>query len=135
MSISLGNGKGKMELSKLQGMRKHSQWNNLFPIEFDKVLHVLRAVVSKTYDLGLGLGAPIEFLETLQVNFPSDVDRRRREVVQWWMSSSLDSPCWWKLVEVLNDIEMSTLAQAIREEHGESSLTDLVLHVFHYYHS
>ena len=112
------SGRGEMELSKLQCMRKLTLWDYLFPIEFGAVLRVLKVVVREVFDLGLILGAPREFLETLEEDFPSDVKRRRRELVRWWMSSSRDPPCWWALVNALKGIAKSSLADEIKIEHG-----------------
>ncbi len=120
------SGRGKMELKKLQYMRKLTLWNNIFPIDIRDILHILRVVVNKVFDLGLCLGAPWEFLEKLKANFPSDVDRRKEELVKWWISSSRDPPCWWTLVEALDDIDRSELAKKIRKEHGESYIVSLM---------
>ena len=92
--ISLvSHGRGTLELSKLQCMRKLTLWDSLFPIDFSKVLHILHVIVDQIFELGLRLGAPWEFLESLRVDFPFDVNqRRRRELVRWWMSSSPQTP-------------------------------------------
>ena len=113
-------GEGDIELSKLQCMRKLTLWDSLFPIDFGKVLHTLRVIVDQIFDLGLRLGAPWEFLESLRVDFPTDVNQRRIGLVRWWMTSSPQPPCWYTLLQALNDIERSTLAEEIRKEHGES---------------
>ena len=112
------SGRGKMELTKLQWLRKFTCWEDLFPITCSEVLRTLEVVVDRIRDLGLCLGAPWEFLEKLNTNFPFDVDQRKRELVTWWMSSSQDPPCWWKLVEALQDAERSELAEEIKRKHG-----------------
>ena len=119
VALSIGRGRGKIELSKLRYMRKLTHWDNLFPIHFNTVLHVLRDIVDNVFDLGSNLGAPWAFLRSLEVDFPFDVSRRRRELVRWWMSSSPDPPCWWNLVQALKMIGENALAEEIRKEHGE----------------
>ncbi len=114
------SGRGEMELSKLQCMRKFAYWNSLFPIDFNTVLHVLRDIVRELYELGESLGGPRGVLEAIEADFPSDVSRRRRELVRWWMSSSKDPPCWWHLVQALKRIDENALAEEIRKDHCES---------------
>ena len=114
------SGKGKMEFSKFQCMRKLTLWDSLFPIDFNTVLHILREVRGM-FELGQGLGAPQGALKDIEDDFPFDVKRRRRELVRWWwMSSSQDPPCWWHLVQALKGIDENALAEEIRREHGES---------------
>ena len=36
-----------------------------------------------------------------------------------WMSSSLEPPCWWQLVEALNKASRGVLAEEIEQEHSE----------------
>ncbi len=108
------SGRGKMELSKLQCMRRFTHWDSLFPIEYDKVLHTLQDVVDmhKAYCLWQHLGAPSKILATLRVDSP-DID----QLVRWWMSSSLEPPYWWKLAEALKDSEMAIVAEEIQKDH------------------
>ena len=114
-----------MELSKLQCMRKLTLWESLFPIHFNQVLHILGVIVDEVDDLGLKLGAPLEFIQSLRADFPSDVKQRRRELVRWWMSSSPNPPCWWHLVQALRRIDRGALAEDVRKEHGESYVPSL----------
>ena len=108
-----------MERSKLTCMRKLTHWDNLFPIDFGSVLHYLKVIVRPLSDLGLHLKIPQGVLEAIELNHPSDADRRTREVVRAWMSSSLDPPCWWHLVEALKAIGKKATANEIEEEHSE----------------
>ena len=113
------SGKKYMERSKLTCMRKLTHWDNLFPIDFGSVLHYLKDIVKPLFDLGLHLKIPQGVLEAIESNHPSDADRRTREVVRAWMSSSLDPPCWWHLVEALKEIGKNATANEIEEEHSE----------------
>ena len=112
------SGKGKLELSKVQCMRKLTLWDSLFPIDVNAVLHILRDIVKGLYDLGENLGAPRGVLEALEADFPFDVKRRKRELVRWWMSSSTVPPCWWHLVSALKKMGENVLAQEITKVHG-----------------
>ena len=108
-----------MERSKLTCMRKLTHWDNLFPIDFGSVLHYLKDIVRPLFDLGLHLKIPRGVLEAIEEDHPSDTNRRRREVVRAWMSSSLDPPCWWHLVEALKEIDHGATANEIEKEHSE----------------
>ena len=106
-----------MEVSRLQSMLKLTLWCSFFPIDILKVLGFLKVVVDRIFDFGMCLGAPYEFLQMLEA---SDVEKRKRELMTWWMGSSQDPPCWWRLTEALRDAERSTLADDIKKEHGKS---------------
>ena len=112
------SGRGKMEISKFQCLRKLSPWRSLFPIDFSEVLHFLQDVTREIYELGDSLGIPQAVLHALEEDFPSD-DRRRRELVWWWMSSSPDTPCWWQLVQALQGIGENVLAEKVKKKHGK----------------
>ena len=114
------SGKKQMELSKLLSLRILTHWHSLFPINFLSVHHLLKNVVDKVYDLGLELKVPYHTLEELETNFPTDVVKRRREIVKGWMSSTHHPPCWWHLVQALKRIGMNALAEEIRTEHSKS---------------
>ena len=108
-----------MERSKLTCMRKLTHWDNLFPIDFGSVLHYLKDIVKSLFDLGLHLKIPRGVLEAIEEDHPSDTNRRRREVVRAWMSSSLDPPCWWYLMEAMKEIDHGATAREIRSNHSE----------------
>ena len=114
------SGKKQMELSKLLSLRILTHWHSLFPIDFLSVHHLLKNVVDKVYDLGLELKVPYHTLEELETNFPTDVVKRRREMVKGWMSSTHHPPCWWNLVQALKRIGMNALAEEIQREHSKS---------------
>ena len=114
------SGNKQMEVSKLLSLRILTHWHNLFPIDFLSVHHLLKNVVDKVYDLGLELKVPYHTLEELETNFPTDVVKRRREVVKGWMSSTHHPPCWWHLVQALKRIGMNALAEEIQREHSKS---------------
>ena len=114
------SGKRKMEVSKLLPLRILTHWHSLFPIDFLSVHHLLKNVVDKVYDLGLELKVPYHTLESLETYFPTDMVKRRREMVKGWMSSTHHPPCWWHLVQALKRIDMNTLAEEVQREHSKS---------------
>ena len=114
--LSLGT--AKMDRSKLLSLRILTHWHSLFPLHFLSVHHLLKNVVDKVYDLGLELKVPYHTLEELETNFPTDVVKRRREMVKGWMSSTHHPPCWWHLVQALKRIGMNALAEEIQREHS-----------------
>ena len=83
----------------------------------------LNDIVQQTYDFGLYLDLPPHVLEALQVNFPTDVNRRKREVVKAWMSSSRTPPCWWHLVDALRRVDRRRMAEKIEEKYGNYVVT------------
>ena len=112
------SGKAHMERSKLACMRTFTLWNNMFPVEFNDILDLLKHIVKDLYQLGLLFGIPRGILDALEADFPTDTSRRRRELVGVWLSSSLDS-CWWHLVRALRGIHEEVLAMEIQSKHSE----------------
>ena len=72
------------------------------------------------YKLFIYLGLPKSRLDTIEANFPNNVDRRRAELVgEWIRFSSPDPTCWWQLVQALKEIKYGRLAQDIETKHSE----------------
>ena len=111
------SGRTQMERSRLLCMQSLTQWHTLFSVDFSTILDLLLDIVRDLYRLGLYLGVSQSTLDTIEANFPTDVDKRRRELVRSWMTSSPDPPCWWHLVEALKKIDQRVLAKSIEEEH------------------
>ena len=114
------SGKTKMNRSKLLYMRMFTHWRNLFPIDFNFILDSLANIVRDLYDLGRHLGISRGILDAIDVDFPTDTSRRRRELVRGWMNSTHDTPSWWRLVQALERIDERVLAKNIQEEHSKS---------------
>ena len=113
------SGKRQMERSKLFCLHNFTLWYSLFPMDFKSVLHYIKDVVRELYMLGLHLGIPKGILDAIEADNPTDVCKMRREVVKGWMSSSLDPPCWWHLVNALCAVRWSVLAEEITTEFGK----------------
>ena len=69
--------------------------------------------------LGLYLDIPKGILDGIEADNRGDVNKMRRELVKGWMSSSLNPPCWWHLVEALRAAKMMCLAEQIITEFGK----------------
>ena len=114
------SGKRQMEISKFHGLRIFTRWHSLFPIDFYSVLHLLKDVVRDLYIFALHLNIPQGVVKAIEEDFPANTDRRRREIVTKWMSSTQNPPCWWRLVQALERIDQKVLAKDIQKEHGKS---------------
>ena len=114
------SGKKQIEISKFHGLRIFTHWHSLFPIDFYSVLHLLKDVVRDLYIFGLHLNIPQGVVKAIEEDFPANTDRRRREIVTKWMSSTQNPPCWWRLVQALERIDQKVLARNIQKEHSKS---------------
>ena len=113
-------GKSKLKRERIAYLCKFTLWNSLFSLDFRSVVHYLEDVVHDLYKLFIYLGLPKSHLDTIEANFPNNVDRRRAELVGVWISSSSpDPPCWWQLVQALKEIKYGRLAQDIETKHSE----------------
>ena len=113
------SGKSQMKCSKLFSMHSLNFLQVMFPIDLKPVLHHLKNVVGELYELGLHLNVPYHIVEAIRVNFPDDVNKRKREVVVEWMKSS---PCWWHLVQALKEIGHEAIAEHIKESYSKFGL-------------
>ena len=114
------SGKRLMEISKFHSLRMFTHWHSLFPIDFYSVLHLLKDVVRDLYIFGVHLNIPQGVVKAIEEDFPANTDRRRREIVTKWMSSTQNPPCWWRLVQALDRIDQKVLAKDIQKEHSKS---------------
>ena len=120
--------KNKMKCSQLYCMRTLTLWYDFFSIDFNSILDYLGDVVRDLYDLGRYLGMSRGVLDAIDVDFPTDTSRRRRELVRGWMSSTNSPPCWWRLVQALERIDERVLAKKIQEEHSKFILLQCYSH-------
>ena len=109
-----------MKREEIMCLRKCTHWDNLFPVDFSTVLHHLRDVVEDLHGLGLNLDLPVHRLRDIESNFPTDVSRKRMELVLCWLSSSRDPPCWWRLVQALKTMEYNVIAHEMETAYGKS---------------
>ena len=112
-------GKRQMMRSKVLCLRNFTLWSTLFPLDFKSVLHYIRDVVRELYMLGIHLDIPQGIIDAIEEDNRGDVNKMKRELVKGWMSSSLNPPCWWHLVEALRAAEMMRVAEQIATEFGK----------------
>ena len=117
--IVSASGKRQMERSKLLYLRNFTLWSSLFPMDLTSVLHFIKDIVEELFMLCLNLNIPKSTFDALESCYREDPDKMRRELVKGWMSSSLDPPCWWHLVNALRDISWTVLAEEIATEFGK----------------
>ena len=96
-------GRRLMKREEIVCLRKFTHWDNLFPMDFEVVCRQLQGVVSDMCRLGLNLDLPMCDLKAIELNFPTDIEERRRQLVRQWFSK--DPPCWWHLVQALKTID------------------------------
>ena len=117
--IISATGKRQMERSKLLYLRNFTLWSSLFPMDLTSVLHYIKDIVEELYMLSLNLNIPKSTFDALESCYREDPDKMKRELVKGWMSSSLDPPCWWHLVNALRAISWTVLTEEITTEFGK----------------
>ena len=117
------NGKRSLIRERVACLSKFTLWNSLFSLDVASVNHYLEEVVTEIYELFIHLGLPKCLLDTIEVNFRDNVNRRRIELVDTWISSSSpDPPCWWQLVQALRKVKYGRLAQVLETQYSECSV-------------
>ena len=117
------NGKRSLIRERIACLSKFTLWNSLFSLDVAPVNHYLEEVVNEIYGLFIHLGLPKTLLDTIEANFPNDLDRRRIELVDAWISSSSsDPPCWWQLVQALKKVKYGRLAQDLETQYSKCSV-------------
>ena len=113
-------GKRTLERENLASFCKFTLWNSLFSLDFPSVHQYLEHVVKELYVLFIHLGHPKSRLDTIEANFPNNVDRRRVELIDSWISSSSTyPPCWWQLAQALKKIKHGHLAQELETQYSK----------------
>lgn len=123
-------GKGLMKCESVSCLQQLTHWHDLFPIKHSAVQNCLEDVVVDLRTFGLNIDVPCSSLESIETNFPNDIDRQRSELVKRWLNSSVQLPCWWNLMQALEQTDNAVLAAELQRKHGESaSLSVLLLRV------
>ena len=92
--LSITDGKARLKREKIACLSQFTLWNKLFRMDFSVVHNYLKDVVKECYQLFIYLGLTKSCLDTIEANHPNNVDRRRAELIDVWISSSSsDSPC------------------------------------------
>ena len=113
-------GKTPLKRKRIAFLSRFTLWSSLFSLDISSVHHYLKDAVTELYEVFIHLGLPRGCLDTIEANFPNDVDRRRIELVDAWISSySSDPACWWQLVQALKKTKHGYLAQEIETKHSK----------------
>ena len=114
-------GQSFMQPEKLMLLSKLALWYRVFPLDRLRVYEYFDDEV-RAKDL-LPLGAYLDLhpgvLGAIEDNTSGDLERRKREVVKKWMSSTHTPPCWWHLVQALKERKIISLVHRIEKDHGE----------------
>ena len=130
------NGKRSLIRERIACLSKCTLWNSLFSLDVASVNHYLEDVVKEMYGLFIHLGLPKTLLDTIEANFPNDLDRRRIELVDAWISfSSSDPPCWWQLVQALKKVKYGRLAQELETQYSKCSVAYSCTNIHSVYNS
>ena len=113
------SGRTPVDISKLLlCMQRLTHWFSLFPIDSNSVLHYLQDVVDLS-KLGGHLGIPPEAVIGAIMAPSSVISKGKRELVKVWLSSSLDPPCWWHLVQALKGTDYTEVAAKIQTDQSK----------------
>ena len=90
-----------------------------------KVLAELENELCEVVDwqkLGVHLEVPNHRLSIIERNYPHDIERCRREMLDWWMNNRV-MRSWAVIVQALIKIEKGVRAHEIANKYGNSSIT------------
>jgi ankyrin repeat protein len=107
-----------MDRKRVFSMRKCSHWHRLFPIDTKSVLQYLDEVLDNLFQIGLQLGLLESTIRDIEEKFRGDIRRTRQELIDEWINSSIEPPCWWHLVQALKE-DYYVLSEDIKRIHGE----------------
>ena len=87
-----------------------------------KVLTALEPVVDKWNMLGLHLGLSDSVVDTIERDYHTTPERKKR-MVQKWMSAPQLCPSWCSLVKALREVGLNTAAERISKEYSKCFVT------------
>ena len=90
----------------------------LFPMELIKVLTALEPVVEQWYTLGLHLGLSDSVVDTIERDYHT-ISERKKRMIQRWMSAPQLCPSWCSLVKALRQVGLNVAAERISKEHSK----------------
>ena len=83
-----------------------------------KVLTAVEPVVGQWDRLGLHLGLSDSVVDTIESDYHTTPERKKR-MVQRWMSAPQLCPSWCSLVKALHQIGLNAVAEKISKEHSK----------------
>ena len=87
-------------------------------MELIKVLRTLESVVGQWDRLGLHLGLSDSVVDTIEKDYHTTPERKKRMVQRWMLAPQL-CPSWCSLVKALREVDLNTAAERISKEHSK----------------
>ena len=83
------------------------------------LMHHLKDIVERWYQLGVQLDVPISKLNEVRCNNSSDVYQCKLLMLQEWQRRSTLKPSWCTLVDALHKMEENVIANKIAQQFSE----------------
>ena len=93
--------------------------DQLFSMGIKDLMHHLKDVVERWYELGVQLDVPISKLNEIRCNNSSDVYQCKLLMLQEWQRRPTLNPSWFTLVDALRKMEENVIANQIAEQFSE----------------
>ena len=84
------------------------------------LMHYLKDVVERWYELGVQLDVPLSKLKEIRSNNPSDIYQCKLLMLQEWQRQPTLKLSWCMLVDALHKMEESVIAEKIAQQFSES---------------
>ena len=83
------------------------------------LLHYLKDIVERWYELGVELDVPLNKLNEIRCNNPGDVYQCKLLMLQEWQRRPTLKPSWCTLVDTLRKMEETVIAEKIEQQFSE----------------
>ena len=83
------------------------------------LMHHLKDIVVRWYELGMQLDVPISKLNEIRCNNSSDVYQCKLLMLQEWQRQPILKPSWCTLVDALLKMEENVIANKIAQQFSE----------------
>ena len=84
------------------------------------LMHYLKDVVERWYELGVQLDVPLSKLKEIRSNNSSDIYQCKLLMLQEWQRQPTLKLSWCMLVDALHKMEESVIAEKIAQQFSES---------------
>ena len=93
--------------------------DQLFSMGIKDLMHHLKDVVERWYELGVQLDVPISRLNEIRCNNSSNVYQCKLLMLQEWQRRPTLNPSWFTLVDALRKMEENVIADKIAQQFSE----------------
>ena len=83
------------------------------------LMHYLKDIVIRWYELGVELDVPLNKLDEIRCNNSSDVYQCKLLMLQEWQRRPTLKPSWCTLVDALRKMEENVIAEKIAQQFSE----------------